>query len=656
MRAFQLGVCGLLAIFPFSAEAQTPHAEPSLLGYRITQGAAPGFIEDEACAVCHADIAESYQHSGMAQSFFRPTDEKVIEDFTKSYYHEPSKRLYEMSFRDGTYVFKRDQFGPDQQPINSIEIEAAWVLGSGHNSRTYLYREPNGELFQLPLAWYSQTQNWGMAPGFEAENHLGLTRGVRRGCMFCHNAYPDVEAGSDEHIKPPVFPTSLPEGIGCQRCHGPGAEHVEAALDPSMSDEGKRSAIVNPAKLSDSLRADVCDQCHYQPSVLMFGMRVFGRPDYSYRPGQPLGEYLVQMDVVDADRDRSERFEINHHSDRMRQSPCFQQSAPAMSCLTCHNPHRKVPKQERAAHFRAACLGCHSTPSIQPAHSGQSIETADCVSCHMQRRRTQDVIELLATDHYIRRSPGGAELVAPIVKKDPDIDNVVLLNPEGLPRDHEPDIYRAAAALRALGGAHTGALDFLTAALQEPAPNIEPYVDLARGQIRLNRLAAVKQTAAEILRRSPNEVWGLRAAGLAAIGLNDPETGRSYLEQAVEKYPAQPEPFYNLALVDMTDGNNEEAEQHLLSATKLRPHMAAAWIQLGLVRHRLGRTDEAIAAYKRALAVDPLLTPAYLGLGKVLVDADRSAEARRWYEHGVAASSEPEPIQAALDRLTASPE
>ncbi|MBW3549201.1 MAG: hypothetical protein KY452_13855, partial [Actinobacteria bacterium] len=74
-----------------------------------------------------------------------------------------------------------------------VEQPVDWVLGSGHTSRTYLYATPGGELYQLPLAWYSQDGgHWAMAPGFDRPDHVGLLRPVRRECMFCHNAYPDV--------------------------------------------------------------------------------------------------------------------------------------------------------------------------------------------------------------------------------------------------------------------------------------------------------------------------------------------------------------------------------------------------------------------------------------------------------------------------------
>jgi len=53
----------------------------SVLGARATEGAAAGYVEDHVCARCHAQIYESYQHVGMAQSFHRAGAAARMEDF-----------------------------------------------------------------------------------------------------------------------------------------------------------------------------------------------------------------------------------------------------------------------------------------------------------------------------------------------------------------------------------------------------------------------------------------------------------------------------------------------------------------------------------------------------------------------------------------------
>lgn len=62
------------------------------LGFSATTGAAPGYLPDEACASCHAELYASYQDVGMARSFTRPRPENLIEDFENNqFYHAPSQ-------------------------------------------------------------------------------------------------------------------------------------------------------------------------------------------------------------------------------------------------------------------------------------------------------------------------------------------------------------------------------------------------------------------------------------------------------------------------------------------------------------------------------------------------------------------------------------
>ncbi|HET9227916.1 MAG TPA: hypothetical protein VFR31_14675, partial [Thermoanaerobaculia bacterium] len=253
------------------------------LGIGVTRGAAPGYVEDRACATCHTQIAESYRHKGMARAFFRPRPTTDIEDFSAPpFFHAPSKQYLQIRREGERLVFRR--WLADKTHL--FETEVDWVLGSGNNVRTYLYRTENGELFQLPLAWYTQTRDWGMPPGYDRPDHEGVLRPVRRECLFCHNAYPELPQGADLRGAAQVFPASMPEGLGCQRCHGPGAEHVWLASGAIASAADIRASIFNPRQ------DDVCRTCHLQPSVALPGLRRFGRGDFSYRAGEPLSDYL----------------------------------------------------------------------------------------------------------------------------------------------------------------------------------------------------------------------------------------------------------------------------------------------------------------------------------------------------------------------------
>ncbi|WP_162901276.1 cytochrome c3 family protein [Breoghania sp. L-A4] len=328
----------------------------------MSTGAAAGYVPDTACALCHDDKAQSFKAMGMAKSFYRPSPDKIIEDFENNhYYHAPTDRHYEMELRGQDYWFRRYQIADDGARINLFEQKVDWILGSGHHTRVYIFRTNDGMMFQLPLAWYSQDGKWGMGPGFETLPHPGVTRTVKRQCMFCHNAFPDVASGSDAYAMPEHFPEDLPEGIGCQRCHGPGAEHAGLALQDEAPLAAIRAAIVNPSKLPREKLYSICYGCHMQPIVAVPGVRRFGRDAYSFRPGEDLRDFVAQMDVEATNRPRRERFEINHHPYRLEQSTCFIKSEGKLGCLTCHDPHVKITPDQRAGHYRAACLTCHAT-------------------------------------------------------------------------------------------------------------------------------------------------------------------------------------------------------------------------------------------------------------------------------------------------------
>ena len=67
--------------------------------------------------------------------------------------------------------------------------------------------------------------------------------------------------------------------------------------------------------------------------------------------------------------------------------------------------------------------------------------------------------------------------------------------PKRAPADPLGEIYRAVAVIRATGGLHAETVDRLQELLPEASPEaIEPYLDLARGQIRQKRYLFAQDT------------------------------------------------------------------------------------------------------------------------------------------------------------------
>lgn len=662
------------------AAAVQPAAGPlSRLGWHVTTGAAPGYVDSRTCRTCHLQIWESYQDVGMAKSFFRPDPARNIEDFEHaSFEHDESGDRYTMRWRDGRLWFHQEQLGDDGRPVFDLDLPVDWILGSGHHSRSYLYRS-GGELYQLPVSWYTDEQRWGMSPGYEKAAHPGVLREVRRECMACHNAFPDVPAGSDSYALPPTYPEDLPEGTGCQRCHGPGAAHVDLALDPKSSREAIRASVVNPARLAPALRNDVCAQCHLQPSAALSSPRRFGQGDYAYRPGTPLASHIVQIEAeeqaLDGKPAAETRFEINHHAYRLRRSRCFLasaarqvggapdttgQGAPApLECITCHDPHRRVAPSDRVAHFRQACLTCHTETSCSRKRAPDAAALAyspadaadDCVTCHMPKRRPADVVHVVVTDHLIQRRPPDG-LLAMRTERDPVLLDARLLEPETIASPAEAELYRVVAALRTRPSA--AGVDRLAALLSTmPTAPREARLDLALAQMQQHRFPAAEIT----LRGLQSE--GARLAqdwlAIAESGQGDTAAAIETLRHAANGPDERAESRYNRGRLLLATQRFEEARAELLRAVELRPNLAAAWQHLGECELRLGHPDGAAIDARHALGLDPQLTDAYLTLGEALVQSGQRGEALRVLRHGAEHATDAERVRARLARVGETP-
>ncbi len=640
------------------AAGRSASADPlAARGWKVTSGAAPGYVDERACGACHPDLQASFHEVGMGRSFARPADAARIERFGERFFHQASGRTYEIVETGGALLFRGWQLDADGEPTNLFEQPVDWVLGSGHTSRVYLYGNPAGELYQLPLAWYSQEGGWGMAPGFDNRFHQGVTRRVRRECMFCHNGYPDVPAGSDEgYWTAQWFPAALPSGIGCQRCHGPGAEHSRLALagaEPAVV----VAAILDLGELPPERREEICFQCHLQPSVVLPGTRRFARPDYSFRPGEPLADYLVQLDVREEERSPAERFEINHHAYRLLQSPCRQASGAELSCLTCHDPHRKVPPAERAAHTRRACLSCHPADACTREHAppgtaSSAAETADdCATCHMPRRRTQDVVRVVMTDHRIGR-PVAGDLTAPLAEREPLLTDVLHFDPATAPGGGMGDIYRLVALVRSVPSSE--ALDLLAARLEAAAPaELDPWLDLAQGLLRRGRAAEGGALIERLLEPRPDHALLRGWLALALAGAGELERASAAAERALAATPKRPESHFNMGILLVASGRQAAAEPHLRRAVELRPNFAAAWFHLGNAYAARESWQEAAEAFRAALSIEPADQRSYLALARSLAASGDLAAARRTLRNGTGTVAQPEPLLAELAALAA---
>jgi predicted CXXCH cytochrome family protein len=601
--------------------------------------ASHGYVDASACAGCHADVWQTYQHTGMGRSFAVPSSDQQIEDYSSknTYYHEASDRHYVMERRGEKVYQRRYQVGPNGEQINVEEKSADYVIGSGNHARSYLHRTPEGKLVQLPITWYSQDGgHWGMSPGYDRADHEGFRRQIGFDCMFCHNAYPATQPAGNMQTEDAVFRGPLPNGIDCQRCHGPGRDHIQA-IAGGDSAENVRAAIVNPARLEPARQFEVCLQCHLEATShpLPYAVVRYDRGPFSFRPGEPLEDFLVFFDHPPGVQE--DKFDINHAAYRLRKSVCFQQSSGAMGCTTCHNPH-DIPRGERAArHYAAVCRSCHESAVVKLAGDGRHGTDADCASCHMRKRRTQDAVHVVMTDHRIQRYQP-ADLLAPLDEKhfgDAYRGEVAATYPSPLAESPENELYVAVAQV--LEGSNlNGGIPQLEALLRRnQSAHAGFHFALAEALWQNEEPARAVEAYRATLDRNPKHLPALRNLGRALGRTGQFLQAEQILGRALEINPEQPSVLANLATVHLQMGEHDRAIALLQEALRVDPDLPEALNTLGLALYAQGDLSAAAAALRDAIRARPDYAGAHANLGSVLADSGDFSAARRQFEQAV---------------------
>jgi tetratricopeptide (TPR) repeat protein len=593
-----------------------------------------GYADPEACGQCHRAIAESYRSVAMAQSFGRPSRDKVIEDYKARnvYEHKPSGFAYEMREEDGHFFQKRSVRDLDGRPAQVFEREVTFTIGSGRHARSYLYRSPAGEMTMLPVTWYSQEKRWAMSPGFDRRDHADFSRLITYNCIFCHTGTPAIPASA---LTLALFPESMPSGIDCQRCHGPGARHVELAQRHDSSFKEVRSSIVNPRRLPADRQMDICMQCHLETTSdgIWNAYIVFGRDAYSFRPGDSLSAYCIHFDQPPG-TGYDDKFEIAHQAYRLRQARCFRESEGRLTCLTCHDPHTRPDHPQEF--FSAKCLGCHRTEDCGPTRRAAARGGAGpCVTCHMPQRRTEDVIHVTMTDHKIGKHPPSAVLLAPRREKETRYRGPVdYYRPEEVPDPAQRDLYLGIANVLEGVNLVDGAARLKKAVISARPRTMEPYLVLGIASMALGRLQDALISLKKGVDLDPSNPRVLQAYGNALAAAHHPQEALQQYDAAVAAWPAFSEALTNAGSILFQSGRLEEALDRYNRAITIRADNAEACSNRGAVFIAMGRVDEAMAAFTEALRLDPRHAEGYENLATALEQKGLQDEALRVLREG----------------------
>jgi tetratricopeptide (TPR) repeat protein len=613
-----------------------PQSLPSTLP--IPQQLPAGYVGSGTCRNCHATEYQSYESSGMARSLYKPSTENDPEfrSSSKQFFHAKSGFHYEMIERSGRFYQKRFLLDPAGNPTRVREEEITYVAGSGSHARTYLRHHADGRITELPVSWYPQEKAWGMSPGYDSKNQPDFSREVNHDCIFCHSSYPRFLPSLTDLEK--FFPYQLPLGIDCERCHGPGEKHAKLVA-AGASRDAIRNAIFQPARASKPMQRDLCYQCHFDAGVQFARDRIV-RPDrelFSYRPGEPLSGVMISLDYAPKDR-RSDEFKIVSQAYRMEQSICFRTSQGQMTCTTCHDPHQRVQTAERVRWFRSRCLQCHGGESCKENRAARQRQKDDCAACHMWKRRTEDSVHTVFTDHKIQRLKPRRDLLAPLTEKSPamTVDKaLVFYGPQGLDAPEQeyflgmaylqlpPEQLSMSEWQRTKG---IGLLEQFLRRVEQPSlatPRAEKekrssgirsdgvnyvaraYLALASSyRARGRRNDALRATEQSLRYDSGSVLAGNFKCGLLTE-LGKPQDAFACFEQSLALNPWDARVYRNIGSLYALNGSMDDAIRLFKQSLAVEPESAGSYHYLGDAWAEKGDLREAISSYESALDLEP---------------------------------------------------
>ena len=374
--------------------------------YGSAAGSENVYVGSEFCAACHsAGIATAWRNSKHNQALRRAMpqyslvpgkgvvadwDGNGVDDFIQgldfnqvsSPFDKYKPNAPKLSVENGQYYVT---IGELKMPVIMTQG------GTGHWKQRYLVKVPlaggrlSAENYVSPVQFNEATKeyvaynaaNWydgDNLPRFNAAttaSALAANNGstYSKKCIGCHTAFVDILGPARDPDNPSLVDYDGDGNfdlvnIGCEACHGPGAQHVISRGDPTK--------IVNPAKLSTDEENEICGQCHSRVKSVPAGAHDWPYNDAtgeSWYPGSgPLGAFYTDAGGYWPDGETS-RQHHQQYPDFYRSSKPTSQFHP-MRCTECHRAHSATMQTTivsdgvsipASVADNTLCLACHAT-------------------------------------------------------------------------------------------------------------------------------------------------------------------------------------------------------------------------------------------------------------------------------------------------------
>lgn len=365
----------------------------------VTDNYGKQFAGYTACAGCHKEVYDQHLKSGH----FKSSQWSAADNIRGSFEEGSNEYIYtrhagiQMQKRDTSFYQVAFEDGKETK-ARRFDI----TIGSGNKGQTYLYWMEK-HLLQLPISFFGPANQWSNSPGFP--NRIVFNRPITSRCMECHSTF--IKVISAPGAEPEDFDrTQAVLTISCEKCHGPGAEHVKYQQEHPK--DTTPHEIIRPALFTRQQQLDLCASCHG-------GRLKKTQPSFSYQSGAKLTDYFM------FDTAGGNAADIDVHGNQyglLAASECFKQSE--MTCGSCHSSHTSEKNELKI--FSQRCMNCHNESHNNFCKfQGKTKEslTQNCIDCHMPKQPSRAIAVFLqgadaATavrmrTHYIKVYPEASD-------------------------------------------------------------------------------------------------------------------------------------------------------------------------------------------------------------------------------------------------------
>jgi predicted CXXCH cytochrome family protein len=176
--------------------------------------------------------------------------------------------------------------------------------------------------------------------------------------------------------------------VGCERCHGPGSEHIARPT---------RTNIIDPSRLGFVQANDTCLQCHTQGQPLNNPINgQFVDWPVGFHQGLQLKNFWKLEEHTLGQLSFTHFPEGTAHKNRMQANDFVesQMYKKGVTCFSCHDVHGTPNSADLIKPVGQLCLTCHGVNSPNGPHAA-SLEAhthhaagspgSQCVECHMPK-------------------------------------------------------------------------------------------------------------------------------------------------------------------------------------------------------------------------------------------------------------------------------